>query len=149
MPRLTLNYNVDLRCPCCSVHPVMKVHENTTVSVLFCSSCEHAWVMDSLNVPPREQRPARARGASVRTSKVLGRLAGRALPSLTERLNVVHFDAARFTARQDEDGDARRSAPGGLKRGAVHHMMATISGFFTGKQHSRHTWIRHLRRALR
>jgi hypothetical protein len=74
VPRITPNYNVDLRCPCCSVHPVMNVHENTTVSVLFCSSCEHAWVMDSSNVPRRNQsiRPARAHRASARTSEVLG-----------------------------------------------------------------------------
>jgi hypothetical protein len=74
VPRITPDYNVDLRCPCCSVHPVMKVHENTTVSVLFCSSCEHAWVMDLSNVPRRNQsiRPARAHRASVRTSEVRG-----------------------------------------------------------------------------
>ena len=51
MSRIIAKYNVDLRCPCCTVHPVMKVHENATVAVLFCSSCDHAWVMDLANVP--------------------------------------------------------------------------------------------------
>lgn len=56
MSRITSKYDVDLRCPCCAVYPVRQVHENASATVLFCSSCEHAWVMDSANVP-RRTRP--------------------------------------------------------------------------------------------
>jgi hypothetical protein len=71
VPRIIPKYDVDLRCPCCAVHPVMNVHENTTVTVLFCSSCEHAWVMDAANVPRREPsiRETRTRRASANRSK--------------------------------------------------------------------------------
>ena len=84
MSRIIPKYDVDLRCPCCAVYPVMKVHETATVAVLLCSSCEHAWVMDSGNVPRHEQsiRPARAPRASANSAKgalessgVLGRSA--------------------------------------------------------------------------
>ena len=71
MSRIIPKYDVDLRCPCCAVHPVAKVHETSTVAVLFCSSCEHAWTMDSGNVLPHEQpiRPACAPRASVNRAK--------------------------------------------------------------------------------
>ena len=71
MSRIIPKYDVDLRCPCCAVHPVMKVHDTTTVAVLFCSSCEHAWVMDSGNVPRHEQpiRSGRAPRASANRAK--------------------------------------------------------------------------------
>ena len=66
MSRIIPKYDVDVRCPCCTVHPVAKVHETPTVAVLFCSSCEHAWTMDSGNVPRHEQpiRSAHAPRAS-------------------------------------------------------------------------------------
>ena len=71
MPRIIPKYDVDVRCPCCAVHPVAKVHETPTVAVLFCSSCEHAWTMDSGNVPRHEQpiRSARAPRASANRAK--------------------------------------------------------------------------------
>ena len=70
MPRIIQKYDVDLRCPCCAVHPVMNVHENTTVSVLFCPSCEHAWVMNSVNVP-RRSRASANRSEDVLESRAL------------------------------------------------------------------------------
>ena len=54
-----------LRCPSCTAHPALKVHETVAVNVLFCTSCEHAWVMDSACVARRSGRPADARSVSV------------------------------------------------------------------------------------
>ena len=43
---------VDLRCPCCAVHPVVKVHQTVTLAVFLCESCQHAWVMTAAELPP-------------------------------------------------------------------------------------------------
>lgn len=106
MSRIIPKYDVDLRCPCCDVHPVTKVHETTTVAVLFCSSCEHTWVMDSGNVPRREQpiRPARAPRAPANRAK--GALESSGV-SVRSGSTPEHVDAAPVDA-----GSAGPPAPG-------------------------------------
>ena len=50
---------VDLRCPCCAVHPVMKVYQNARLTVFLCESCQHAWVMTAAEFPPEAGAEAR------------------------------------------------------------------------------------------
>ena len=128
MSRIIPKYDVDLRCPCCAVYPVTKVHETTNVAVLFCSSCEHTWVMESGNVPRHEQpiRPARAPRASAKealeSSGVLVRSAS----------TLEHWDATPVGAAAIGElvvrGSAGSPAPGlhssqysGARATGAHH----------------------------
>lgn len=130
MSRIIPKYDVDLRCPCCAVYPVMKVHETTTVAILFCSSCEHAWVMDSENVPCHEQpiRPARAPRASANRAK--GALDGSGVlvrsASMPEHWHATPVDAVAI-GELVVRGSAGSAAPGvhsqysGARATSAHH----------------------------
>jgi hypothetical protein len=145
--RITRTYNVDLRCPCCAVVPVMKVYENTTVSVLFCGSCERAWTMDPANVPrgQRALRPARAHRASpCRSGELFDDRRERETASITEHTDATPLDAVTIAECQEQSGGASIQRQGS-KISAVHRVIAAISRLFGGRRRSGFTWIRQLR----